>query len=556
MSTLSKIVILIFSIQTCFAQYEELRDYFIFPLKPGNKASLSGSFGELRGNHFHSGIDIRTYGKVNLPILAAAGGYVSRINISQTGYGKAIYIQHPNGYTSVYAHLNSFGDKIEKYVRNAQYKNKSFTIKLYPKSGDLPIMSGEIIAYSGNTGGSQAPHLHFEVRNNKSEPINPLFSSFPELKDTIPPTLKALTLAPLNDQTIINNTSQINYLKIPNRSYYKVKPTIYALGKIGLGLDVYDKGNGAPNKNGISKIRVYENGSLNYSCNIERFSFPQSKYIKTHLEYSSYKLAQIPAHRCYIKSTNPLPFYDRNLKGSITVNKGEKKDITIEAFDFYGNKSKIEFTILGSLDKNPRIHALKQQGQPLSTIKSGMNQNFITDSCRIYFSTNSLFESMDLELIHIADTFNLQMNTAPLKGKITVGLKPNIPYSLRDKTKVYSYNSKKKSYYNEGGIWNDDFIEFKTKSFNKYLCIPDTEKPIFSNPKHNNNSFHISIKDNLSGVSKYKAQLNGQWVLLEYYPNDNSFNVLTLNNTPLKGELIIDVWDDVSNHNTYKTTLK
>lgn len=556
MSILSNIFLFIISISITFGQYEKLKGYFLFPIAPGTQNSLAGTFGELRGNHFHSGIDIRTNGEVNKPVYATAEGYISRIKISENGFGKVLYIKHPNGFTTVYAHLNSFENKIEKYVRKAQYENKKFTIQLFPKPHDLPVNIGDLIALSGNTGGSHAPHLHFEVRNSKSEPINPLFAHFKELEDTIKPIISALTFAQLNSKKNISKTTSVNYIELDKQPQQKINKPFYLLGEVGLGIEVKDQNNGANNMNGINKILLYENEKLTYTYSIEKFAFSQSKYIKTHLEYGCYKSKKISAHRCYITPTNPLPFYNKNLPNKTEINSGETKNIRIEAYDFYKNMAVVEFKVNGKLLDNKSLKQLPSPSSNSTFIKGGIYQEFKTPDCKIYFSTNSLFESMNLELIRRADTFDLQMNTAPLKGKITIGLRPKTPHHLKEKTRVYSYNSVKKSYYNEGGNWNGDFIEFKTKSFAKYICISDTIKPVFKNPKRLQNAFKINITDNLSGISRYSATLNGIWVLVEHYPNDKLFQVLPNINQTLKGELIINVWDDVNNHEKFKQLLK
>ncbi len=557
MLKLNSLFIFLLTINVCFGQYEKLVGYFLFPLNSGNSASLAGTFGELRGSHFHSGIDIRTNGKVNIPVHAAAEGYISRINVSEVGFGKAIYIQHPNGYTTVYAHLNKFSAEIEAFVRKAQYNRKSFTIKLYPKSSELQVNIGDLIAYSGNTGGSYAPHLHFEIRNNKSEPVNPLYANFKELRDTIAPRITALTFSPYGTGSKVsgNITTSVLRLQAPLSSY-TIKESVPALGTLGLGVEVYDNNNGAKNLNGVNRIVMYVDGEKPFEYKIDKFSFAQSKFVKTHLTYDAHKLHRVSAHRCYKQESNVLPFYSTIGNGRIKIAPGEKKHVRIEAYDFYNNKSSIEFTLIGAKGVSQDIFPLASPSSKASYIESGIAETFKTDSCRIYFSTKSLFESMYLELNQVSDTFDLQMNTAPLKGKITIGLKPNIPQQLRAKTKVYSYNKRSASFYNEGGVWNADFIEFKTKSFDQYLCLADTVKPIFSKPVSTGNIFNIKIHDNLSGISKYSAQLNGSWVLLEYYPNDHSFQVLTLNDAPLKGELVIDAWDDVNNHSTYTHNLK
>ena len=181
MGRLFLVFVLSFSISAVVAQIKYPEDYFIKPLKI--PLILSGTFGELRSNHFHSGLDIKTQQRVGLNVHSSAKGYVSRIKIAHWGYGKAIYITHPNGYTTVYAHLKKFAPKIEAYVKKHQYEKESYTIHLFPEANDLVVEKDEIIAYSGNSGGSGGPHLHYEIRDGSAKPINPMFFGV-EIPDT------------------------------------------------------------------------------------------------------------------------------------------------------------------------------------------------------------------------------------------------------------------------------------------------------------------------------------------------------------------------------------
>ena len=271
MSTLSKILILFISINQAFGQFENLKGYFQFPINPGKNSSLAGTFAELRGNHFHSGIDIRTNEKENLEVVSSAEGYVSRINVSTSGFGKALYIQHPNGLTTVYAHLNRFSPEIEAYVRAKQYENKKFQIKLFPKKDELKVKKGQLIALSGNTGGSKGPHLHFEVRNNKSEPINPLYAEFPELQDTIKPLIRSLTFSPITRNASVGGSTEPSFIRFNPKSNIAFNSAIPTQGKIGFGIEVYDNNNGANNQNGIHIIEVYENDKLIFTHMIDKF---------------------------------------------------------------------------------------------------------------------------------------------------------------------------------------------------------------------------------------------------------------------------------------------
>ncbi len=246
---------------------------------------LSGTFGELRTNHFHAGIDIKTEQKEGLKVIAAAGGYVSRIKVSLWGYGKVLYVTHPNGYTSVYAHLQKFNDRIESYVKKQQYKKESYEIHLFPKAGELPVTKEEILAFSGSTGGFVGPHLHFEIRDTKTEkPINPFYFGF-EVKDSKKPRINSLMGYSLTENTHINNVNvpvQLSYRKLENGNY--LASTIKAFGEIGFGVNVYDQLDGAYNKNGLYSLSLAVNGKTVHEFRATSFSFYETKYIKGEIQ--------------------------------------------------------------------------------------------------------------------------------------------------------------------------------------------------------------------------------------------------------------------------------
>ncbi len=243
---------------------------------------LAGTFGELRSNHFHSGIDIKTQQRQGLPVYAISEGSVTRIKISRWGYGKAIYVAHPNGYTSVYAHLKKFSPEIEEYIKKVQYKKQSYEVEVFPDFGEVKVEKDNIIAYSGNTGGSSGPHLHFEIRNSVTEkPTNPLLYGL-EVRDATNPILSQIFAYPLSKDAIVNqrNTkTQINFSKQKDGTFLADKVT--AIGTIGLGFIGFDRQDMAANKNGIYAVQQLVNGQLYTEYDFETFSFGETRYINT-----------------------------------------------------------------------------------------------------------------------------------------------------------------------------------------------------------------------------------------------------------------------------------
>ena len=308
---------------------------------------LSGNFAELRSNHFHTGLDIKTKGSEGYRIYAVDSGFVSRINISHWGYGKAIYVTHPNGYTSVYAHLSRFPDKIEKYLRKKQFENETETITVYPDSSDLLVSKEEIIAYSGNSGSSGGPHLHFEIRETETEnAVNPLLFGF-DVKDDIRPTVSNIKIYPLENGFINGKDIAKVYPTVGTSGEYRLKdnPIIEVDGEIGLGVHTIDKLNGAGNKCGIYTIELFVDGSRVFRQTMEKIDFFTNRYINAHKDYNEYHLKKRSFHKSFVSENNKLELYD----GLINKGKLSFEDDTIHQLkyvikDTYGNTSNCKFS--------------------------------------------------------------------------------------------------------------------------------------------------------------------------------------------------------------------
>ncbi|PHK35199.1 peptidase M23, partial [Nostoc linckia z16] len=274
---------------TCFSQTPYPQDYFRSPMDL--PVHPSGTFGELRSNHFHAGLDFRTKQKTGFPVFAAADGYISRIKVSTYGYGTVLYIDHPNGYTTVYGHLLKYAPALDAYVRKRQYEKQTFEIELFPKLGEIPVKKGEMIALSGNSGGSGGPHLHFEYRDTKTEMIiNPLlFGLGKKMKDTKSPTVYGLMVYPLSDDAVVNESKQPMLLSVkqqPDGTYLADK--VYARGKIGFAVNATDKSTGSYGNNGIYKVQTYFNGTPYYGFEFNTFAFDESRYVNNFIDYPKY----------------------------------------------------------------------------------------------------------------------------------------------------------------------------------------------------------------------------------------------------------------------------
>ncbi len=333
---------------TAIAQTPKKGDYY-FPIRPGEINYLSGSMGELRANHFHAGIDIKTGGVEGLPIYAAADGYVSRIKISTGGYGNAIYIQHPNSTTTVYAHLLSYNDEIATYIRKHQYENQSFEIELFPEIDEIKIKRAQQIGLSGNSGSSGGPHLHFEIRDKNQDVLNPLHFGFSEIKDKIPPTVDKIAFVPFKDDSRINHQfSRQEYALFRSNNTYTLNKSIQAHGTIGIQILAYDRLDGAANKNGISCIDMEVNGEEVFYYNISKFSFNDTRNILAHIDYKNNKQTGQRFQKLYVDHGNKLPAYRFGKNGGkLDIEAGKEYQVTINMWDSYNNHSKINLKIIG-----------------------------------------------------------------------------------------------------------------------------------------------------------------------------------------------------------------
>lgn len=344
------LIIFFFTYQIALSQGNYPTDYFINPLEI--PLVLSGTFGELRSNHFHAGLDIKTQGREGLNVVSAADGYVSRINVSQWGYGKALYITHPNGYTTVYGHLKKFSPAIEAFVKKAQYQKESFIIRLYPKSTELKVRKGEIIALSGNSGSSGGPHLHYEIRDVKANILNPMMFGM-EIPDHKRPSIQSAFAYSKNDKAQVNHSNKVVnlYLKRTN-SGNLLANTIYAHGEIGFGINAFDRLDAAINQNGLYELEMSVNGEQLFVFRADKFSFAESRYINTYLDYERYIRLKQRVQKCFIElPQSKLNLYKKlSNHGFVNVKDSLDYQVEITAKDFEGNKTKLTIPIRGKKD--------------------------------------------------------------------------------------------------------------------------------------------------------------------------------------------------------------
>ncbi len=520
---------------------------------------LSGTFAELRSNHFHSGMDIKTKGKEGLPVYAVEDGYVYRIKISRGGYGKAIYIKHPSGIISVYGHLKVFNKKIESYIKQKQYKKQKFEIEVFPYKIELPVKKGEIIAYSGNTGGSSGPHLHFEIRNLKEHPLNPMNFGL-KVKDTIPPTLRgvfAYTLGTLSQINQAQGRIPVFYHKKNDTLF--LTDTINAYGKIGFGIDVVDKQNNSYNRNGVYKVQMIVNGTKIYEHVMDELDFFKSHYINTFIDFPYYKKKHRRIQKLFVEPFNLLEIYTQLVNdGKIDVKNKKNYTVQIIVSDFNKNKILINIPVYGF--KAPTVEKTNKKITPY-LVKAGKTTKFDFDTLQIIFGKKAAYYDFYLDYKKLKSGFLLNNNDIPLHKSMILKFDiSKIPVSKR-KYLYVAKKYKKRKYYVYSKIKGDTLTAY-SKYFGNfdlaYDSIPPKIFPSNFKPKSKLTNYRflsVEILDKQTGIDKYNGYIDGKWILMEYDPKKRKliYNFSDKKLSGYKHQLKIEVTDKLGNKGVYRT---
>jgi len=544
-----------------FAQNSYPSDYFRNPLDIPLR--LAGTFGELRNNHFHAGIDIKTNRRIGLPVYATADGYVSRIKVAVWGYGKVMYINHPNGFTTVYAHLNKFGDGIQEYVKNIQYEKKSYeTGNIFLKENQIKVTKGQIIAYSGRTGGFVAPHLHYEIRDTKTEKIiNPLLLGI-KIQDSIAPKIKKLIAYPIGSNSRINRSLKNQSLSIKKDSLNNyITNRLSASGKIGFGVNVYDQLGKELNKNGIYSLEMKINGIRHYYHDVETFSFSESKFINLLIDYEYFSKNKSRIQKTFKEKENKLSIYkDLIEEGSITVNEGLNYQVEIIAKDFTGNSSSIKIPVVGL--KSETI--LNQKSDTTAyKIEKNKFQKFSKNGVTIAFPKNTFYEDLFLNFSVNERTAIIHKPTIPLDKKFTITF-DSIMYKKSEVNHIYiaNMNNKKYPYYMDTRKKSDKIFT-TTKTLGSYGLMTDNQPPKIYNPNFKNNDWMsriryltIKVSDSQSGIKSYEATIDNEWILMEYDVKKKklSYDFRDKKLVGSKHIFKLVVSDNVGNTNTYNSS--
>lgn len=552
------------------------QNYFRSPV--GIPIALSGGFAEMRSNHFHSGLDIKTNGKIGYRIYAAADGWVSRIAVSPTGFGHALYIAHPNGYTTVYAHLDSFKEPVASYVRRQQYAQQSFRVNLYPERNQFRVNKGDVIALSGNSGSSGGPHLHFEIRDSATqEPINPWLFGF-DIQDTQPPRIFRVKLYAAEPSSVVhvNHRSKnrpsvasfrdpVTVEVAPSNGRYVLQDvrSIEAQGRVGFSIQTHDYHNPSQNRLGAYIISLSANGQTLYRSEMERFSFDETRYLNAHIDYAVRQNQRRWFQRSHLLPGNRLRFYETEQRGFLSVTDGETYALEYDIEDVAGNISQLRFSLAGTSGLAYPPNTVENM---VAAIRHGHPEIVEQPGLRAEFPANIFYEDVPLTYdvkSPRADSYSerhvLHSSDTPIHRNYTLSIRPEgLPANLRDKALIARENDRGRASA-VGGSYKNGMVTAKTRSFGIFFVTTDTEAPritpvnITNNKDMRRNSaIRIKIADDLSGIQSYAGYVNDQWVLFAYDAK-NALLEYTFDDYTSSGwnDLRLVVRDNKGNRNTY-----
>ena len=521
---------------------------------------LSGNFGELRGSHFHAGLDIKTQGLQGFPVKSILAGSIRRIRVTVTGYGKALYIDHANGTTSVYAHLQKFAPKIEKIIKERQYKKEQFLIQSYFKTNELTVEQGEIIGYSGNTGGSLGPHLHFEIRDTKTQtPLNPLKLEY-DIQDTQRPVISGLYRYDLN----YPRQKKKNDIRLIRKNDSTYTSSIQSWsGKTGIGLRMYDRQDLSYNKNGVYKIAVRLNGKEMIQYTFDKISFDDGKYISTLIDYKTYATEGIRIQKLFRDLPYGFSFLPKDApNGILNFEAGRSYLLQISLEDFHGNKTYVESYIEGNREITTDNKKKLQIAE--NTVKPELDYLFEFENQEVYLPKNTFFEPVDFKIRATKDTLFVGSKEDALQRTFEIQFKTPQVDSLETNPWCIACLNKKKKLDYVYSVAKDGKRISKGGTPGIYVLSKDTLAPSITplnfKPKQwlSNYSFlKLKIEDDFSGIKSYRGTINGQWILLEHEPKNNTltfaFEDIDFDQSQLNFKL--DVEDQQGNSSTYETTI-
>jgi len=516
--------------------------------------ALSATFGELRPSHFHSGIDLKTGGRTGHKVRSIARGYVYRIKVQRGGYGKAVYIKHPGGLISVYAHLEKLAGPLQAYLKRQQYQKQSFFLDIYPPRDSLPVEGGQVIGYSGNTGSSSGPHLHFEIREGEGHPVNPMRYGF-TATDTIAPVLRGLFAYATDDTSAVNGgRGRIPLLfKKTGPRQYRADP-VEGYGGVSFGIDAYDQANNTWNKNGIYRTEVWVNGLKIYETVMDKISFATTRHINVFIDYPYYVAKRRYIQRLWRHPEARLPVYALLVnRGIIRVEPGKTYKVKIRLSDFEGNAAEIIIPLSGK-----KFDSLPPPRSRVTPHLVRFRRPYRIRGLRttVDFPAQALFEDTYVDLQEFVNGFALLPADMPMRKSVRIAFSmENIPPAKKKYAYLARVNPRNKKAYFASARKRQDSLIVVTRNPGTYMVKYDSIPPVIdrlniSDGKWISNYRYLRfrVRDNI-GVRDVRAYIDGKWILVEWdYKTGKAFyDFSDLRFPGTKHELKIVVTDRTGN---------
>lgn len=490
------------------------QNYFRNPLNI--PMELVANFGELRANHWHMGLDIRTQRRENLPVHAAAEGYIARVKIEPGGFGRAIYINHPNGYTTLYAHLNNFMPALEQYVKAEQYKRESWQVELEIPSQLFPVAKGGFIAYSGNTGGSQGPHVHFEIRDTKTEEcLNPLLFGMP-ISDNVPPTVSRLAMY---DRTKSIYQQSPKYLSLKKAgAVYSTAPVKVTSNKISFAIGATDRFTNSGNANGIYSARLLLDGVPQSEFVLDKIDYLETRYLNAQIDYRL-KFNGGP----YLQHLSCLPgdrsdVYTLTSDGVLRFDDDQTHKVRIEVRDAKLNLSVIEFSV-----KYEPVAQTASYTEPPDVLLPEQVNVFESESFEVFTSEFSVYDTV--KIVHSLNNAAVAKAVSPLNvfcsasipthDSVLVRMKPSVLIAAEDRNKVVIKSIAGTRTVVEKAEWQQDWLAAKFRQFGSFQAFVDDEPPTVNTPPTDLTKatrLVFNAKDNFKTIKRFRVEVDGQWL--------------------------------------------
>ncbi|HEY0245983.1 MAG TPA: M23 family metallopeptidase [Mucilaginibacter sp.] len=499
------------------------KNFFRYPLDL--PPSTAGSFGELRPSHFHAGLDFRTNQQSGYPVHAAADGYVSRVRVQFGGGGNIVYINHPNGYTTVYMHNQRFSPEIAKAVRDYQYQHQLYEVDFNLPPSQINVCKGDVISISGNSGAVEGPHLHFEIRDTKTEEtINPQLFGV-TIPDAIPPAISAIAIYHLDNKPFSEKTRH-EFLPVAGRAgnYHLVKPgTITLNGETGFGISANDMNSASSNHNGIYSLELKLDGKTVYTYAVERFAFDQTHAINAYIDYPTYLTSRRFIQKCFILPGSKISLYPQSEnRGIINFDDDALHEVEYVVKDVAGNTSTLTLKVKSqhqersaAILKTPGtlFHYDQKNVFDNGSVKLQIMPGNLYDDLDFSYSASPMLPGMFSQVHHIHNRFT------PIHDRYDIWIKPD-----KDLGK---YANKAVIVSTTGGcdssFYNNGYIQAQAKTFGDFYIKLDTIAPYIMpiNISKGKNmamlhNIRLKIGDNLSGVKSYNGSIDGRWVLMEW----------------------------------------